>query len=37
MCSQEDVMKLVETAEVSPTCHADFKLVETAEIAPTCH
>jgi hypothetical protein len=30
-------MKIVETAEVAPTCHSNFKLVETAEVAPTCH
>jgi len=30
-------MKIVETAELAPTCHAGCKLVETAEIAPTCH
>ena len=26
-------MKIVETAELAPTCHAGCKLVETAEIA----
>jgi hypothetical protein len=30
-------MKIVETAEMAPTCHAGYKLVETAEVAPTCH
>jgi hypothetical protein len=30
-------MKIVETAELAPTCHAGCKLVETAEVAPTCH
>jgi hypothetical protein len=30
-------MKIVETAELAPTCHAGCKLVETAEIVPTCH
>jgi hypothetical protein len=30
-------MKIVETTEIAPTCHAGYKLVETAEVAPTCH
>jgi len=30
-------MKIVETAEMAPTCHASYKLVETEEVAPTCH
>jgi hypothetical protein len=30
-------MKIVETAEIAPTCHAGYQLVETAEVAPTCH
>jgi hypothetical protein len=30
-------MKIVQTAELVPTCHAGCKLVETAEVAPTCH
>jgi hypothetical protein len=30
-------MKIVETAEMAPTCHAGYQLVETAEVAPTCH
>jgi len=30
-------MKIVETTEIAPTCHAGCKLVETAEVAPTCH
>jgi hypothetical protein len=28
--------KLVETAEIAPTCH-NFSLVETTEVSPTCH
>jgi hypothetical protein len=33
----ESRMKIIDIAEVAPTCHSNVKLVETAEVAPTCH